>query len=105
MNDFSPDWLSLREPADRAARSSRLARAIADVLADIAELRVLDLAAGTGANMRYLSEHLRRADRHVQRQNWLLVDRDAALLACVPACTGWLTCRVETRQVDLATLG
>ena len=58
MSDFSAGWLALREPADRAARSSRLARAIADVLADIAELRVLDLAAGTGANMRYLSEQL-----------------------------------------------
>ncbi len=112
MNDFSPDWLSLREPADRAARSSRLARAIADVLADIADLRVLDLAAGTGANMRYLSEHLachgarafHASGVRVQRQSWLLVDRDAALLACVPAPGGPLTCRVETRQVDLASL-
>jgi glycosyltransferase involved in cell wall biosynthesis len=104
---FSADWLALREPADHAARSSRLARAIAHVLADIAELRVLDLAAGTGANMRYLSEHLRRAmmaDRREQRQSWLLVDRDAALLACVPAPSEPLTCRAETRQVDLATL-
>jgi hypothetical protein len=67
----------------------------------------LDLAAGTGANMRYLSEHLRRAvvaDRREQRQSWLLVDRDAALLARVPAPSEPLTCRAETRQVDLATL-
>src|SRR5207247_718861 len=111
MSDFSADWLALREPADRAARSSRLARAIADVLADTAELRVVDLAAGTGANMRYLSEHLashragafQASGVRVQRQSWLLVDRDAALLARVPAPGGPLRCRVETRQVDLAT--
>jgi hypothetical protein len=126
MSDFSAEWLALREPADRAARSPRLVRAIADVLADVDELRVLDLAAGTGANMRYLSEHLtshgvraaeasakaeapetrsRKASGDgVQRQSWLLVDRDAGLLARVPARSERLTCRVETRQVDLAAL-
>jgi len=40
----------------------------------------------------------------VQRQSWLLVDRDAALLARVPACSDRLTCTLETRQVDLSTL-
>jgi 16S rRNA C1402 N4-methylase RsmH len=36
---------------------------------------VLDLATGTGSNIRYLMDRLPR------RQRWLAVDRDAALLA------------------------
>ena len=52
---FSADWLALREPADRAARSTRLTRAIAGAFSPGAELRVLDLGAGTGANLRYLA--------------------------------------------------
>jgi hypothetical protein len=88
---FSADWLALREPADAAARSDRLARAIADAFAPDAELHVLDLGAGTGANFRYL------ASRLPSGQRWLLVDHDAALLARVPG-------RVETRVRDLAEL-
>ena len=91
---FSADWLALREPADRAARSTRLTRAIAGAFPPGAELRILDLGAGTGANMRYLAKHL------PEHQSWLLVDHDAALLASVPARDRG-SCRVETRQVDL----
>jgi glycosyltransferase involved in cell wall biosynthesis len=91
---FSADWLALREPADRAARSTRLIRAIAGVFSPGAELRILDLGAGSGANMRYLAKHL------PEHQSWLLVDHDAALLASVPPCDRG-SCRVETLQVDL----
>jgi hypothetical protein len=98
MSAFSADWLALREPADHAARSPILARAISDVQAHASEMRVLDLAAGTGSNMRYLAGHLPR------RQHWLLVDRDPALLSSVRNPSEPSTCRVETRQVDLATL-
>jgi len=41
-------------------------------------LHVLDLAAGTGANVRYLTEYLSA------EQRWLLIDRDPVLLAEVP---------------------
>jgi SAM-dependent methyltransferase len=94
---FSAEWLDLREPADTAARSARLTRAVADALSPDAEIDVLDLGAGTGANLRFLSARL------PQRQRWLLVDHDAALLARVRhAPDQRLT--VATRQFDLAAL-
>ena len=98
MTSFSADWLSLREPVDHRARSSTLARAVGGVLAQALEMRVLDLAAGTGSNMRYMAGHLSRS------QHWLLVDQDPALLASVKDPSEPSTCRVETRQVDLAAL-
>ena len=87
---FRAEWLALREPADHAARSVAVTHAAIDMLPDTGEIRILDLAAGTGANLRYLSS---------VRANWLLVDHDAALLARVPHRPG-----VETRCLDLASL-
>jgi hypothetical protein len=98
MSAFSADWLALREPADHAARSATLARAIGDRQPHAAEMRVLDLGAGTGSNMRYLAGHLSRW------QHWLLVDHDPALLSSILKPSEPSTCRVETRQVDLAKL-
>ena len=69
---FSADWLSLREPFDRVARSAKLAAALADVLP--ARPRLIDLGAGTGSLFRWLAPLLARA------QAWTLVDADAALL-------------------------
>jgi hypothetical protein len=84
-------------------------------------VRVLDLATGTGSNIRYLAQHLPRS------QSWLALDRSAALLAELPrrmsqwsAARGYHTqtseghcvvrsmhfaCDVETRQIDLGSLG
>lgn len=76
MGTFSAEWLSLREPADRAARAIRLATRVAAAL-EGREARILDLAAGTGANVRALAEHLSPP------QDWLLVDHDTALLGGV----------------------
>ena len=95
---FSADWLAVREPADAAARSTRLTRAIADSFVGGAELRVLDLGAGTGANMRYL------APRLPEPQRWLLVDHDRALLASVATRDDGPR-RVATRQLDLRAIG
>jgi hypothetical protein len=82
---FSPDWLALREPADLAARSPILADELARVLTravSVGErLGVLDLATGTGANLRALSPHIRGG------QDWTLVDLDVRLLAEAPART------------------
>jgi hypothetical protein len=119
MREFKPDWLALREAADVLARSPRLTRVIADKFPDDAELPVLDIATGTGANMRYLAEHL------PPRQSWVLVDRDPVLLAELPMrMRSWgaarglevagegdallltgarLMCRLARRRRDLAT--
>ncbi len=72
---FSAEWLALREPADTAARNAPLVEWLGARLAPLDVLRVLDLGAGTGANMRYLSHRL-----PVPRQDWQLVDHDARLL-------------------------
>src|SRR4051794_18050956 len=67
MGGFSAEWLALREASDARARSAALTTAVAD---RVAGSRVLDLAAGTGANVRYLEAFL-PADRG--RVQWLLV--------------------------------
>jgi SAM-dependent methyltransferase len=86
--NFSPDWLALREPFDAAARSVALAARFAAALP--AEPRILDLAAGTGSMFRWLGPIIGR------NQHWILADADASLLVLGrgPA--------VETLVVDLA---
>lgn len=118
---FSAEWLSLREPADAAARSEALTQALAETLPRDRSLRVLDLAAGTGANARFLVERLHRD------QDWSLVDHDAALLDELPgrmavwanahgsridrrgesvdlSLVSGKVCRITTHCADLSTL-
>jgi SAM-dependent methyltransferase len=56
--------------------------------------RFIDLACGTGANLRYLAPRIGGA------QQWLLVDDDPALLEKVGAVAG---CNVRTQRLDLVT--
>lgn len=113
-------WLALREPVDAAARSESLTRAVASATGAHHTVRVLDLATGTGANIRYLMDRLPS-----RRQYWLALDRSSTLLARlpirmsqwgtargyevekdVPGCVvrgAGLECRVETRQQDVGT--
>ena len=93
MAGFSAEWLALREPVDHAARSLDLARALLATLPGDRPLRVLDLGAGSGSNLRYL------LDAGTRRADFLLIDHDPALLALVPKAP-W----IETRCMDLATL-
>ena len=75
---FGADWLSLREPFDLAARSPALARAFRAAMPTTrqgAPLRLIDLAAGTGANFRALAPLL------AGDQDWRLIDHDPLLLA------------------------
>jgi hypothetical protein len=69
---FDAAWLALREPFDHAARSASLARRFAERLP--MRPQIVDLGAGTGSMFRYLAPIIAR------RQDWLLVDADAALL-------------------------
>ena len=93
-------WLALRDPADAAARSAAVTQAVLDRIEGIEPLRVLDLGAGTGASVRYLGPRI------PVNQQWLLVDRNVALLEKVAAVTPALParCEVETRRLDLETL-
>lgn len=76
MSGFDAAWLALREPADAAARSVALEAALARVLAARSgTLDCVDLACGTGANLRHL------ASRLPGPQRWRLVDADPVLLA------------------------
>jgi hypothetical protein len=117
MGDSLSSWLAVREGADATARSERVTRTIVDALAGRDPLHVLDLATGTGSNVRYLATRL-PAD-----QCWLLVDRDLELLAEVPLrMSSWgglgacevttdrnvcvlrgsgVRCQIETERMDL----
>ena len=96
VDDALAHWLRVREPADTAARSEALTRAIADRARGAGPLRVLDLGTGTGANIRYLATRLRTP------QHWLAVDRSAGLLAKARGTN--IDGEVETREADLGRL-
>jgi len=120
MADSLADWLRLRESADWEARSSRLVQQVVNTIALDGSIHVLDLATGTGSNVRYLAVRL------PGRQRWLVVDRRPDLLALVTERTAaWasargyrcdayatglrvrhdsLNCEIETRQRDLCDL-
>lgn len=72
---FALDWLRLRESADLAARSPTLARSFTAALPATRPLRLIDLAAGSGANTRALLPRI-SGDQH-----WRLIDHDRDLLA------------------------
>lgn len=95
MSGFSADWLALREPYDRAARSRVALDAVASAFADRVSLSMVDLACGTGSTLRALTQHL------PGRQEWRLVDNDLGLLlragqTSIPGVT------ITTVPVDLA---
>ena len=118
MSQFSTQWLDLREPLDAASRATPLCTAVAEDLAlrrkHPARLAVIDLGAGTGANLRYAAPRLGGA------QDWLLVERDPLLRAAIEdRMRSWapitaagpplvlrdahFECGVRTVQLDLAT--
>ncbi|MEQ8710710.1 MAG: class I SAM-dependent methyltransferase [Rhodospirillales bacterium] len=93
MSGFSPEWLALREPADTAARSPEVLVALQQAFADRTSCRICDFGAGTGSSVRALAEYL------PPRQDWLLVDYDAANInAAVDALSDWSD--VAERQGD-----
>ena len=74
MSGFSATWLALREPVDAAARNAELTAELAAWRRGRGLLTVLDLASGTGANLRFLAPALGG------EQHWRLVDHDPVLL-------------------------
>lgn len=77
MSQFSSAWLRLREPVDAMSRAEGIARTLNRVRPE-RPIAVTDLASGTGANLRYLSQALGGV------QQWRLIDHDQALLDSVP---------------------
>ena len=95
MSGFSADWLSLREPYDLRARSTKVLDAVAAALAPLPTLTIVDLACGTGSTLRALAPHL------PVQQNWKLVDNDLGLLL-LAANASFPRARVTTTLIDLA---
>jgi len=93
VTGFSADWLALRADADSRARDAGLAARLGAHFTGRDSLRVLDLGAGTGANLRATSPLI------ACPQHWLLADNDPALLAHCEPVSGTT---VETRAVDLS---
>src|SRR3954469_23537954 len=79
MERFGADWLALREPADHAARAHGVTDAVVRSLGPDQPVTVLDLATGTGSNVRQVMPRVPGA------QEWLAVDADEALLSQLPA--------------------
>jgi trans-aconitate methyltransferase len=81
---FSADWLQQREPFDAAARDAAALELQLPTqwqalrFAAQRPLRIIDLACGTGSNVRWL------APRLGGDQQWLMVDHDADLLGRLP---------------------
>jgi hypothetical protein len=99
----SPEWLSLREPADAAARSAELADCLGRHLATAGRLVIHDPGGGSGAMGRWL------APRLPGPQHWVVHDRDADLLTLAvagapgPAADGTAV-TVEARRSDITRL-
>ena len=87
----SPEWLSLREPADAAARSAELAEGLRRHLPAAGRLVIHDLGGGSGAMGRWL------APRLPGPQHWVVHDRDADLLKLAAGT-------FEARQSDVTRL-
>ncbi|MBP1849484.1 class I SAM-dependent methyltransferase [Rhizobium halophytocola] len=98
MSGFDKNWLALREPADRAARSVSQMGELATRFEGAGDKpRILDIGCGTGSTYRSLSEILPDATR------WLLLDYDPLLLEEAERRIG-SSDRIDFRRHDLNDL-
>ena len=102
MSGFTAEWLRLREPADAAARDPELTAALSAWRERRGgDLAIVDLASGSGANVRFLAPWLGDGQR------WTLVERDPLLLARGrETMDAWVArtridLRLEWRRLDL----
>lgn len=98
----TPEWLSLREAADHAARSRDLVGQLS-ARDSTGHLVVHDLGCGTGSMMRWLAPQVPGP------QLWVLHDQDDVLLARVdsaaaPAAFDGRVVQIETRAGDVTRL-
>jgi hypothetical protein len=98
-----PSWLSLREPADAAARARELVAPLRRALPASGRRVIHDLGCGTGAMGRWLAPLVPGP------QHWVLHDRDSDLLEVAlverpgPGSDG-AAVTVEVRQSDITRL-
>jgi len=95
MTESLSEWLSRREAADVAARSTDLLQLLMEKVPLQRPLRIVDLGTGTGSNVRYLSTRLPHP------QEWLVADREPALLAELART---VDVPLTTRATNLGTL-
>ncbi|AJY45905.1 methyltransferase domain-containing protein [Martelella endophytica] len=95
---FAADWLTLREPADRAARDRGLVDKFARRVAANAAPLIIDIGCGTGSTLRSLSGDVGSVTE------WLLLDNDPLLLEEAARLCGAGE-PVTFRQHDLNDLG
>lgn len=100
----SSEWLSLREPADAAARSRELAGQLGPARPAAGSWVIHDLGCGTGSMARWLAPQLRGPQR------WVLHDRDAGLLALAAShaygrAGDGSAVTVHTQRSDITRLG
>jgi hypothetical protein len=94
--EFTPEWLTLREPVDAAARSADLVERLVRLFAGRDRLVIRDLGCGTGSMGRWLSPLLPNP------QHWIMQDREPDLLGHVyMGVTSTAPVTVETRLGDL----
>jgi hypothetical protein len=100
MSAFSSEWLTLREPYDKAARNSDVLQAVAEHAHELPTIRIADLACGTGSTLRAIGGKLPPG------QSWRLVDNNLSLLARAPAQKNVKTLTVDiSRDLELALDG
>jgi SAM-dependent methyltransferase len=93
VSGFEAGWLALRAGADARARDQGLAARLGAYFSGRRQVRVLDLGAGTGANLRATAPMIDPP------QHWVLADNDAKLLARAGAAPGTT---IERCAVDLS---
>jgi SAM-dependent methyltransferase len=95
MSVFSAEWLILREPYDMAARNPVVLKAAIDAFAQKPVFRILDLGCGSGSILRTIAPRLNA------KQDWRLVDYDAALLARAEESAAALNVKASATRADL----
>lgn len=93
------EWLLLRFAADRESRAPSLLAKAQESASRHAPLRVLDLGAGSGANLLYLAPRL-----PARAQAWTLIDRDTSLVARVEACFAVMAGRIPDMELHAGEL-